>query len=287
MSHLSPGEPNAPDRGDELARSPPPRAARRRCRAPRVDERLDLGVDPDPEEEHRDEEVADRRQLALDAVLRRCSATARARRRTRRRSGRACAASASSANASVNARASATSVPADLAWRSRNWKSRGANFEPERRSDDEEPDGDGTIPTTSPIDTEPSETSRTTTVRITSPSTSSATAAPSTVRASTVASARRSLNTRAVMPTLVAVSAAPMNSDWLRVVPERADDAEAADHRDDHADHRDRHRRAPDRPELAQVHLHARPAAAAGSRPARRAPAASRRPRPGRAPTGR
>ena len=69
------------------------------------------------------------------------------------------------------------------------------------------------------IDTEPSDTRRTTTVRITSPSTSSATAAPSTVRASTVASARRSLNTRAVMPTLVAASAAPMNSDWLLSCP--------------------------------------------------------------------
>ncbi len=56
-------------------------------------------------------------------------------------------------------------------------------------------------------------------MRITSPSTSSATAAPSTVRASTVASARRSLNTRAVMPTLVAASAAPMNSDWLLLWP--------------------------------------------------------------------
>ena len=72
-----------------------------------------------------------------------------------------------------------------------------------------------TITATSATDTEPSDTRRTTTVRITSPSTSSATAAPSTVRASTVASARRSLNTRAVMPTLVAASAAPMNSDWF------------------------------------------------------------------------
>ena len=71
------------------------------------------------------------------------------------------------------------------------------------------------MPATSSTETEPSETSRTTTVRITRPSTSSATAAPSTVRASTVASARRSLNTRAVMPTLVAASAAPMKSDSL------------------------------------------------------------------------
>ena len=46
----------------------------------------------------------------------------------------------------------------------------------------------------------------------TRPITSSATAAPSTVRASTRVSAPRSLNTRAVMPTLVAASAAPTNS---------------------------------------------------------------------------
>ena len=69
-----------------------------------------------------------------------------------------------------------------------------------------------TIPRTVAIETVPSVTIRTTTVRITSPSTSSATAAPSTVRASTEVSARRSLNTRAVMPTLVAASAAPRNS---------------------------------------------------------------------------
>ena len=43
--------------------------------------------------------------------------------------------------------------------------------------------------------------------------TSSATAAPSTVRASTRVSAPRSLKTRAVIPTLVAASAAPMNSE--------------------------------------------------------------------------
>ena len=75
------------------------------------------------------------------------------------------------------------------------------------------PTATATMTATSAIDTEPSDTSRTTTVRITRPRTSSATAAPSTVRASTVASARRSLNTRAVIPTLVADNAAPMNSD--------------------------------------------------------------------------
>ena len=60
--------------------------------------------------------------------------------------------------------------------------------------------------------TDPCSTMRVTTVRMMSPSTSSTTAAPSTVRASTVASARKSPNTRAVIPILVAVSAAPINN---------------------------------------------------------------------------
>ena len=68
---------------------------------------------------------------------------------------------------------------------------------------------------TVPMPTEPCSTIRTTTVRMMRPSTSSTTAAPSTVRASTVASARKSPNTRAVIPMLVAVSAAPINRDVL------------------------------------------------------------------------
>jgi hypothetical protein len=51
-----------------------------------------------------------------------------------------------------------------------------------------------------------------------------------------VASALRSPKTRAVIPTLVAVSAAPTNSD---------------------PDHRDGHRGAADPAELGEVHLHA------------------------------
>ena len=66
-----------------------------------------------------------------------------------------------------------------------------------------------------PMPTEPCSTIRVTTVRMMRPSTSSTTAAPSTVRASTVASARKSPNTRAVIPILVAVKAAPMNRDVL------------------------------------------------------------------------
>ena len=63
-----------------------------------------------------------------------------------------------------------------------------------------------------PIPIDPFSTTRETTVRIMRPSTSSATAAPKTMRASLVDNARRSPNTRAVMPTLVAVSVAPTNS---------------------------------------------------------------------------
>jgi hypothetical protein len=66
-----------------------------------------------------------------------------------------------------------------------------------------------------PMPTEPCSTIRTTMVKMMRPRTSSTTAAPSTVRASTVASARKSPNTRAVIPMLVAVSAAPINKDVL------------------------------------------------------------------------
>ena len=60
---------------------------------------------------------------------------------------------------------------------------------------------------------------RVTTVRMTRPRMSSAIAAPSTVFASTLARARRSPNTRAVMPTLVAVNAAPTNTASLPDIP--------------------------------------------------------------------
>jgi hypothetical protein len=78
------------------------------------------------------------------------------------------------------------------------------------RRDDQEADGDDDDP--QDAETGPSlGTIRVTTVRMTRPITSSATAAPRTVLASTEASARRSPKTLAVIPTLVAVRAAPMN----------------------------------------------------------------------------
>ncbi len=126
--------------------------------------------------------------------------------------GASFAASASSAKKSVKASARATRVPAerDRCWTHRN--SGGPKRPPINAVTTRKATATPTIPRTAVIETVPSVTIRTTTVRMTRPRTSSATAAPSTVRASTDVRARRSLNTRAVMPTLVAASAAPRNS---------------------------------------------------------------------------
>ena len=72
---------------------------------------------------------------------------------------------------------------------------------------------------TSAKSTEPCWTIRVTTVRMMSPRTSSVMAAPKTMRASVDESARKSANTRAVTPTLVAARAAPRNSDALKDSP--------------------------------------------------------------------
>ena len=72
---------------------------------------------------------------------------------------------------------------------------------------------------TSAKSTEPCWTIRVTTVRMMSPRTSSVMAAPKTMRASVDESARKSANTRAVIPTLVAARAAPRNSDALKDSP--------------------------------------------------------------------
>ena len=172
-------------------------------------------LDADLEEEDRDEQVADRRELALDAFrgraarqreagderaddrreLRRVGELGEPERERERRSRPACRPTSRGGRGTGTTPARAAS--------------------PTTVATTRKPIATSRISATSTIDTEPSETSRTTTVRITRPRTSSATAAPSTVRASTVARARRSLNTRAVIPTLVAASAAPMNSDWL------------------------------------------------------------------------
>ncbi len=122
------------------------------------------------------------------------------------------AALASSATARAKASTTATSVPGERDSRCTSSNSRGARRIPTPVVTTRKPTAAATTPNTVSADTEPADTIRTTTVRITRPSTSSATAAPSTVRASTLDSARRSPKTRAVMPTEVAVSAAPMMS---------------------------------------------------------------------------
>ena len=187
-----------------------------------VGERVDLGVDADLEEEHRDEEVADRCELAPDAVGLVGSCRGRCRRRRHRRSAPARRRRRARRRPSVNARASATIVPAEREMRSMSVEQRGrephADEPPERRGRRPRRRGSRRPTATS---TEPSVTSRTTTVRTTRPITSSATAAPSTMRASVVARARRSPKTRAVMPTLVAVSAAPTKSDVVEVEAEQ------------------------------------------------------------------
>ena len=100
-------------------------------------------------------------------------------------------------------------------------------------------------------------TTLTTTVRMIRPSTSSATAAPSTIRASVVASARRSPKTRAVMPTLVAVSAAPrkiavsVSQPRPTPAPAPATNGTATPMTATSIEAR------PTRPELGEVHLHA------------------------------
>ena len=91
----------------------------------------------------------------------------------------------------------------------------------------------------------------------TRPMTSSATAAPSTIRASVVASARRSPNTRAVMPTLVAVRAAPTNRAVLKSSPISRIAPSPSTSGATTPTVADQQRRAADLAQLAEVHLHA------------------------------
>ena len=133
--------------------------------------------------------------------------------------GASLAALASSEMPSVNASATATNVPADRLARATSSNRVGAIRTPIVDVTTRNATASPTTPATVRTDTVPSATTRTTTVRITSPITSSATAAPRTVRASIEPRARRSPKTRAVMPTLVAVSAAPTNSASLPVMP--------------------------------------------------------------------
>ena len=171
--------------------------------------------------------------------------------------GASCAASASSANPSVNANTYRDERLPRSARGDRGTGRARCEREPTNVATTRKPIATSRISATSAIDTEPSDTSRTTTVRITSPSTSSATAAPSTVRASTVASARRSLNTRAVMPDAGRRERRADEQRLVAAVAQRRRDRVAAGHRHDDADRRDRQRRSPDRTEIGDVHLHA------------------------------
>ena len=76
------------------------------------------------------------------------------------------------------------------------------------------------------------------------------------MRASIVASARRSPKTRAVMPTLVAVDAAPRKIAVSVSKPRPTPGPGADDERDGDADDRDEHRGPADPAELGEVHLH-------------------------------
>ena len=185
-------------------------------------EGADVGVDADLEEEDGDEQVTDRVELAPDALGLPGGCGTRAMPATKAPTmGASLAASASSAKARVKARARATSVPAEREMRSMSAKSGGATRRPTTPPATRNSTATPMMPATDRIDTDPSVTMRTTTVRTTRPMTSSATAAPRTMRASVVASASRSPNTRAVMPTLVAVSAAPTNNAVLPSSPMR------------------------------------------------------------------
>ena len=73
MSHLSPGEPKTPTAATSLPIDRDHQQRRGDAEHLGVDELLDLGLDADLEEEHRDEQVPDRRELALDALLRRAA----------------------------------------------------------------------------------------------------------------------------------------------------------------------------------------------------------------------
>ena len=124
--------------------------------------------------------------------------------------------------ARMNASASPIIVPEDRATRWSHSNTAGASRMPITT---EATRNATAMPMTLPVsvtEIEPTSTRRTTTVRITRPRTSSATAAPSTVRASTVVRARRSPKTRAVMPTLVAVRAAPTKIASLVLNPRAA-----------------------------------------------------------------
>ena len=127
--------------------------------------------------------------------------------------GASCALLAAAENAKVIPAANTPTVAGDTARFPTQASKRGTSVRPIAPAMIRKPTAKPIVEITPATSTEPCTTMRVTTVRMTRPSTSSATAAPRTIRASVEDNARRSPKTRAVMPTLVAASAAPKNSD--------------------------------------------------------------------------
>ena len=127
--------------------------------------------------------------------------------------------SASVANPSAIANATATSVPEPRARRATPPSSRGTTRRPTTPVTSKKATANPVVPATETTENPPPVASLATTVKMINPRTSSTTAAPRTTRASLVPRAPRSPNTRAVMPTLVAVSAAPMNTAVVVLCP--------------------------------------------------------------------
>ena len=120
--------------------------------------------------------------------------------------------SARVANPIINANAATTTVAPDdarrLIWRN----NLGTTNTPSSPVPNKKSSANPNVCATVPMPTDPPVTTFTTTVKMIRPRTSSATAAPRTIRDSIDASALKSPKTRAVIPTLVAVSAAPNSS---------------------------------------------------------------------------
>ena len=171
--------------------------------------------------------------------------------------GASLAHSAAQENASMKANASTTIVADDRLNRSMYRNAIGTTSTPIAVATTRNPMAAPIVPTIVSALTSPPVTIFTTTVRMMRPSTSSATAAPSTIRASVVASALRSPNTLAVMPTLVAVERGPDVQRGVSGLSEAERDEPADQEGDRDTDRGHRHRRPADAPQFGEVHLHA------------------------------
>ena len=126
---------------------------------------------------------------------------------------------AAAENAKVTPAATTPIVAGEAALVPMNFNSRGTRSRPIAPAITRKPTARPMVLSKPIASMDPCLTIRVTTVRMMRPRTSSATAAPSTMRASVEASAFKSPNTRAVIPTLVAAKAAPRKSDALSDSP--------------------------------------------------------------------